>query len=549
MDTGRPAKQNTALGERAGQGLEAGTDLTGRDQLISNVLFNWAAHLVFIIAGFIMPRLINRRLGQETLGVWDFGWSLVSYFYLVDVGISGAVSRYVAKYRTTGDVLSLNQTISSGSCVLGVAGTVVLGLALAFSWLLPGLFGTRLGEYIHEAQWVVLFLGAGLAVQVALGAFGGVLSGCHQWALQNLVLSGWHVATMAGMILALCLGGRLTSLAAITFTGIFLTQVTTVVLAYRAVDHLQLRLSFVNGRTIKDLYVFGGKCLFPIVSRMLLNQTTSVIIVAYLGPAALALFTRPRSLVLHVDTLVQKMARTLTPAASSLQCSNNAEGIRELLMKSTRYSFCMVLPFALVMLFFGGTIIGLWMGPGYGEGFVPAILAVGFLVPISQTAAVKMLLGLNAHGRAGIADLVASLCGVVLTVVVLKFFRWGLASVALAVAIPLSFAYLIYVPFLASRRMGLDVWSYFTFTMIRPGVLVLPFAACLAVAKVVFGRHSLTGLMVGGGAGTCALAILYWRYVLPERVRAWVSHSYRKWPRAASSKAFSDPPSGCVDNR
>ncbi|MHC5062326.1 MAG: hypothetical protein ACYTFK_14830, partial [Planctomycetota bacterium] len=50
-------------------------DLTGRDRLVSNVIFNWAAYSVFIVAGFIMPRLIDRRLGQELLGIWDFAWS------------------------------------------------------------------------------------------------------------------------------------------------------------------------------------------------------------------------------------------------------------------------------------------------------------------------------------------------------------------------------------------------------------------------------------------------------------------------------------------
>ena len=77
---------------------EAKIDLSGRDRLVSSVIFNWAAYFVYIVAGFIIPRLIDRQLGQELLGIWDFAWSLVSYFALVQFGIASSVNRYIAKY-------------------------------------------------------------------------------------------------------------------------------------------------------------------------------------------------------------------------------------------------------------------------------------------------------------------------------------------------------------------------------------------------------------------------------------------------------------------
>ena len=95
------------------QAEKTGEDLTGRDRLVSNVLFSWSAHFVFIAAGFIMPRMIDRRLGQELLGVWDFAWSLVSYFGLVQMGLTSSVNRYVARYRAVGDISGVNQVVSS----------------------------------------------------------------------------------------------------------------------------------------------------------------------------------------------------------------------------------------------------------------------------------------------------------------------------------------------------------------------------------------------------------------------------------------------------
>jgi O-antigen/teichoic acid export membrane protein len=68
-------------------------DLTGRSRLVSNVLFTWGGQMVFFVSGFIMPRMIDRALGKEVLGVWDFSWSLVAYFRFVDMGVTASVNR------------------------------------------------------------------------------------------------------------------------------------------------------------------------------------------------------------------------------------------------------------------------------------------------------------------------------------------------------------------------------------------------------------------------------------------------------------------------
>jgi len=503
-------------------------DLTGRDRLVSNVIFSWGANLVFIAAGFVMPRMINQHLGQAVLGVWDFAWSFVSYFNMVEAGIGGAVSRYVAKYRMAGDISGLNRIMSSASCVLAVAGMLVLVMTVAFALSLPQLFGTRLRENTHVAQWVLLALGVSMGIQVSCSAFSGVLTGCHRWNLSNMVCSGWYGVTVVAMILALLLGKGLPSLAAVTLVGLILDRVTTVILAYRVCKGLHLNCSLVGWKTVKELYVFGGKSLIPIVSKLLLNQTTSLLIVAYLGPAALALYSRPRSLILQVDKLVQQMATTLTPTTSSLQHSGHLEEIQRLLVKSVRYSLYLLLPLVLTLTFFGGPIIELWMGPKYANGLLPAIIAIGFLVPIGQTSATRVLVGLNAHGRAGMAELVASLCSVGLALLVLQYLRWGLAGVAFAVTLPLTVMNLTYLPRLVCRRIGIDMRRYFLSVAAGPLVHVLPFVACLIVARIISHSRPLTGLVFGGAAGGLSLAVVYYRHALPDRIRSRISLS-RGW--------------------
>ena len=505
-----------------------GKDLTGRDRLASNVLFTWAAQSVFIIAGFVLPRTIDRRLGQELLGVWDFSWSLVNYFQLIPLGLASSVNRYVARYRAARDTAGVNQVVSSVSFVLGVAGLVITGLTIGVSLLLPQWFSARLGANLREAQWVVFFLGASLGVQVAFSAFNGVLTGCHRWGLHNLNTSGWYAVTVTGMIVALLLGGQLWAIAVMTLVGQILACARRVILSYRVCEGLHVRRSLVRISVIRDSFVFGVKTLIPSISNLLLNQTTNILILGYLGPAALAMYSRPRSLVYYVDTLVRKMAMILIPTTSSLESTGNLREIRELVVSSARYSLYMALPIVLILMAFGGPVMRLWMGPRYANGWIPAILAGGYLAVLVQLPGLYILTGLNAHGRAGIARLVASLCSVGLNILVLGYFKWGLIGTAIAVSVPLTIVNVVDIPLLISRRVGLPVGRYCLSVVTGPLKHALPFTICLVGARLIFQNKPLMALALGGALGSIALAILYWRYVLPSRLKRWISHYPRK---------------------
>ena len=181
-------------------------DRTGRSQLVSNVLFTWGGQMVFFVSGFIMPRLIDHKLGHEVLGVWDFSWSLVTYFRFVDMGITASVNRFVARYWGQQDIEGINRVVSSATLALAIAGVLVLLGTIVAVVSLPYWFGTKLNGYVSVTQQSVLCLGLMLAVGTAMSAYNGVLTGCHRWELQTMRNSLWKFITEAGMIVALYMG-------------------------------------------------------------------------------------------------------------------------------------------------------------------------------------------------------------------------------------------------------------------------------------------------------------------------------------------------------
>jgi len=510
-------------------------DLTGREGLVRNVLFSWGGQLIFIAAGFIMPRLIDRRLGQEELGIWDFSWSVVGYFSFIQAGVSSAVNRYVGKHWAEQEISEINSIISCATAALTLAGIVVVLATLGTVTLLPSVAGDRLGIHIGDAQWVVFFLGSGMAVQTALSGFNGVLTGCHRWDLKNINQAAWYGISVGTMIISLMLGGGLLQLAAVTFVVNVLSEMSRVRLAYRSCSGLSLQSTLLSKRTILQLYQYGGKTLIPSVSSLLVGSTTSLLIVGYLGPSALALFSRPRSMIRNAETLVRRMTMTLIPTVSSLQAIQDVHAMRRLLVKSVSYSLYLVLPIVIMMSVFGGPILHVWMGPAYADGMIVAILALGFLVPMAQIAIEDVLAGLNAHGRAGAAQLVAAIISTGLVVLALGPLKLGLSGAAVAITLPISIMCLVYYPLQICPLVGMTIREYFLESYWGPFKNLVPYLVVVCSARLVLFKVPLAGLGVSLVLGGIVLTITYWSKVVPERMKVWVySKVLRKSCRSSS---------------
>src|SRR5581483_8732211 len=128
--------------------------------------------------------------------------------------------------RTARDVELLNRVVSSAMAVQLVAGMLVFLWTLLSAYFLPTFFPDRFGDLLNETRWVVVLLGSGLAIQIALDSFGNVITGCHRWDIHNAIHAGFYGATVTGMIVSLLLGGGLRSLALASMCGTVLAELT-----------------------------------------------------------------------------------------------------------------------------------------------------------------------------------------------------------------------------------------------------------------------------------------------------------------------------------
>lgn len=496
-------------------------DRHGRARLLQNVASSWAGQLIVILTGFIVPRLIDRSMGQEALGVWDFGWSLISHFSLIQGGVVGSINRYVAQMRAQDDIEGLNRAVSSVTGLLRAMALGVILLTAAAVWAMPYLLRDSLAGHLGEARWLVTLLGASLAVQISAAVYGGVLTGCHRWDIHNAIHGATNLLNMASMITVLLLGYGLAGLAAANFASEAIGRISRVVIAHRVCSGLRISYRLMSWPTAREMVGFGGKMFVRDCASMLLNQTTSLLIVSHLGPGALALFARPTALIRNIGAFMQKYALVLVPTASSIASSGTAKEMRELSYSSARYAAYLSLPPFIYLSILGADILAIWMGPNYANGALMAILVASHFLSLSHQSLYYVLVGLNQHGAAGIANLAGAICSVSACYLALQFTDSSLIGCAIAIGVPWAAVHGVAIPIYASRAIGEPVWRLLFATWNRPLLYCMPYSAGLIAARA-YGGSPATRLLLGLVAGALLIPP-YWKYVVPVGLRTRIS--------------------------
>lgn len=505
---------------------------TGRDRLTLNVAASWLSQLVSICVGFVMPRLIHDELGQATLGIWDFGWSIVSYLSLANFGIGANCSKYVAEFRPTGQIERLRAVMSTAHFIqLGITAVVftIIGLLYVFVDLL---FQDTIVTNVPKASEVLLLLGASLGVQMVTDAYRGIITGCHRWDIHNGINTFHALSSAIGMVFALLIGKGLLTLAAVYFLATLAAEALRYVMSRRVCPEAEIHYRFANREDSRLIVSFGAKNLATLAGSLSVQQSINVLVAMKLGPAALAVFARPVALMRHLENFIMKFAFVLMPTASSLSGMGRTEELREFTQEMTRVGWLLAVPAAVYMLVFGPDLIGIWMGNDYVNEPLLTILALGGGLSAANRVGYRILSGMNMHGRVSAYGFGLYMATVLFAISWMTLGAGGLlAAAVIFVAGDVLFNAAL-VPFFTARMLGMSVFRY-VWDASHQAVIIGVLSFLLLWTVKHFEHWDMwINILVGGFFHAVVVLTLYWYFVLSASLKVKV-RTMIGWPLSA----------------
>jgi O-antigen/teichoic acid export membrane protein len=79
-------------------------------------------------------------LGKEQFGLWALAQQILGYLMLLDLGVSSAISRFIANHKDDVNGGSYASLLLTGALVFAIQGLLIASAGLAFSFFAPVLF-------------------------------------------------------------------------------------------------------------------------------------------------------------------------------------------------------------------------------------------------------------------------------------------------------------------------------------------------------------------------------------------------------------------------
>ena len=462
-------------------------------QIIKNVSSNWFSLGINVVVGFLLTPFILHRLGDTANGLWIIIFSVTGYYGLFDLGIRSSIVRYVSKFTATEEREELAKLINTSlftySCI-GVASMLVTVLVAAN---IEHVFPHIQPEFLPTARWLLLIVGAAVAVGFPAGIFGGFLEG-----LQRFYVISWTnvVSTLlraALIIAALTHGYGLITLAIITVSLPLLASILNGFLALR-LSPVPFGARYVDRATFRQIANYSGVTFMIMIAGRLKFKTDELVIGAFMSAAAVTYFSVGGRIVDYAGQVVTAMSQIFVPMASHSDARNDMTRLRKIFLLGNRVCGFTIFPICVILLILGKSVIEVWVGKKYVAASYPVLVIMILCSTLwwAQGASGRILFGMSKHGTWAIVTMIEGISNLILSIILVR--PYGIIGESLGTAIPLTCSVLFFMPRHLCKKLDIRIWTYVRESYTLPLLLCAPLTAVLLLMQRWFIPHNYRGL-------------------------------------------------------
>ncbi len=444
---------------------------------------NWLAFGFSSGVAFFLSPFVVHRLGNITYGVWTLVVSLISYMGLLDLGLRGAVVRYVSRHRAQGEHEEANRIVSAA---------LWLRLAISALAILIGLFFARYTpQYFHipaglqsAARVAIAVAAASFGITLLGGVFGGVLAAVHRFDLLSAVAISQTSFRALGVVWLLEKGHGIIALACWEFAVVLAANLTLVLLAFHSYRELRILPAKPDRKTLENIWGFSAYIFIIQICVQVMYYTDNVVVGMCVSAVAITFYSIGGTLIEYIRQMIASLVTTFLPLASRLEAGGQRGELQSLLIKGTNAALAVSLPIEMVLLFRGPTFIGLWMGSQYAiaSGHVLQILLLGHILSVTTHTSANIAYGVGKPKPIVLWRVGEAIANLSLSVILAR--RIGITGVAWGTAVPSLFISLFFFPRFMSKLVGMPVGAYFRKGWGPAFLGATPFAiACIVADK------------------------------------------------------------------
>src|SRR5215469_1376709 len=347
------------------------------EHLARNAIWNLVGYAAPLIVAVLVIPLLIKQLGTTRYGVLSIAWGVVGYFGVFDMGLSNALTKFVAERVGKVPQEQINAIIHTGFVLLlcsSLSAGIILAIIsrpLSYTWL-------NVPQPLREQTCTVFRLFAvALPFVVSLACFRGTLGAYGRFDLINKVQIATGVLSFGLPALVALFSRDLPRIV----TAITLCRVggwlVYLRLCMRVVPGLDFRWR-ARRMWVRPLTTFGGWMSVCNITDPLFLYSDRLILGALMSVGMVAYYATPFDTIIRLWIIPDALNSAAFPAyAGGLK--DDRDRVLMLLERVAHYIFPLILPLVLLVVSFSREILTVWISAPFAthSATVLAWLAIG----------------------------------------------------------------------------------------------------------------------------------------------------------------------------
>lgn len=471
-----------------------------------------------LLLGVFMLPFNVAHLGQSAYGLWVLVASVTIYFSMFDMGYGVAQVKFAAKYHAQGDTAALNEIASTMFCLFSGVGAFTFALAVLLSFNLSRFFPLT-AEQARTGQIVLLFSSAYVALGFPTSVFGGIVNGLQRQYLNGIVAVVTAIVVAGVNVAVLLAGYGLAELVAATTAVRILSYLLYALNAYRVFPALRIRPQYFRRDRLREVTGFSVFILIIDLANKLNYSTDTIVIGAFLGTSAVAIWAVAQRLIEIVQRITDQLNAVLFPVVVDSSTVQRVDRLQQILVQGTRLSLAMVVPLATVLGLTARPLVMIWVGPAFSASVnVIYILSIVVALRVGNATSAVILKGSDVHKFLAFSNLSMAACNLILSVLLVRVY--GLIGVAIGTLIPMIVFSMFVVFPAACRHVEMPV-----FTVFRKSIWPATWPAMIMGLFIALTRGGIEGswslLVLQSLVAAAIYAGLFLSFAINRNEREW----------------------------
>lgn len=496
-------------------------------QIAKGAIISYIAIFLNIAITFFYTPWMIRQIGVSDYGLYSLVGTFISYF-IIDFGLSGAIQRFIAKYRAEGNQKKVENMLGLTTKVYLCIDAVIFLTLFVCYFFIKEIFTGLTPEEIEKLKVLYVIAGSFSVLSFVWHPMNGAMM-AYEYFVENKLMDMFHkVGTVVLIVIALLLDGGVYELVFITGAVGFLSQLFKYFI-FKYKSRVKINWSYFDKKEMKGLLSFSGWVFMTSMAQRFRLTLIPTVLGILANTTEISIFALGMTIEAMTYTLSSALNGLFLPKVTRMLHAEN--GGRELTNLMIRVGRIQLFIIGLIIMGFwlvGSEFLHLWVGDKFSNSYYVVLLLTVFnIVSLTQHIANDVVYAENKVRFTATLTFVSSALSLIGSLLLAS--SLGAVGCALAFCLAMTLNQ-IWLNIFYHRNLHLEIGRFFRecHGRIMPLLFGLTVLAFVSKHYIFMGNSWTTLLMFMVVYSSCYLFISYqFLFNQEERALVWRIFSHK----------------------